>query len=117
MGAIKDTHEVRQKGKELKLDANCRGEALPRQHIQGDMPTPNPPAHHTPLPTTHHTKWHPHMPREGMETQYTHRGHTVAWGMMHLPQGGLSAGMDRREVVMCPRRGIDSASGHPRAQK
>ena len=32
-------------------------------------------------------------------------------------QGGLSAGMDRQKVVMCPRRGIDPASGHPRAQK
>ena len=32
--------------------------------------------------------------------------------MMHLPQGGLRAGMDRRKVVMCPRRGKDPASGH-----
>ena len=36
--------------------------------------------------------------------------------MMRSPQGGLSAGMDRRKVVTCPRGGSEPASGHPRAQ-
>ena len=33
--------------------------------------------------------------------------------MMRLPQRGLSAGMDRRKVVMCDRRGSDPASRYP----
>ena len=81
--------------------------------------------------TTYPTHFHlslyatPHPPRvapmpcEGVNTQYTHHGHK--WGvgghMRRSPQGGLSAGTDRRKVVMCPRRGSDPASGHPRAQK
>ena len=37
--------------------------------------------------------------------------------MMRSPQGGLSAGMDRRKAALCPRWGSDPASGHPSAQK
>ena len=31
--------------------------------------------------------------------------------MMRSPQGGLSAGMDRQKVIMCPRPESDPASG------
>ena len=39
------------------------------------------------------------MPREGLDTQYTHHGPKGGWGlgghMMHLLQGGLSVEKDR----------------------
>ena len=37
--------------------------------------------------------------------------------MLRSPKDGLSAGTWRRKVVMCPRRGNDPASGHPRAHQ
>ena len=37
--------------------------------------------------------------------------------MWRSPKEGLSAGIWRRKVVMCPRRGNDPASGHPRAHQ
>ena len=37
--------------------------------------------------------------------------------MLRSPKEGLSAGTWRRKVVMCPRRGNDPASGHPRAHQ
>ena len=36
---------------------------------------------------------------------------------MRLSQGGLITGLDRWKLVICPCRGKDPASGHPRAQK
>ena len=37
--------------------------------------------------------------------------------VLRSPKDGLSAGTWRRKVVMCPRRGNDPASGHPRAHQ
>ena len=37
--------------------------------------------------------------------------------MMRSTQGGPSAGMNKQKVGMCPRQGIDSASGHPKAPR
>ena len=37
--------------------------------------------------------------------------------MLRSPKDGLSAGTWRRKVFMCPRRGNDPASGHPRAHQ
>ena len=47
----------------------------------------------------------PQHPREG-------RGF-----VLRSPKEGLSAGTWRRKVVMCPRRGNNPASGHPRAHQ
>ena len=37
--------------------------------------------------------------------------------VLRSPKKGLSAGIWRRKVVMCPRRGNNPASGHPRAHQ
>ena len=37
--------------------------------------------------------------------------------VLRSPKEGLSAGTWRQKVVMCPRRGNDPASGHPRAHQ
>ena len=76
--------------------------------------------------STHCAAQHP--PRGGTTCSYP----TTAKGTQHAqqrhegegrgfalrsPKQGLSAGTWRRKVVMCPRRGIDPASGHPRAHQ
>ena len=51
-----------------------------------------------------------------IHTPRTQGGMGLGGHMMRSPQGGLSAGKDRRKVVMCPCRGSDPDDGHPRAQ-
>ena len=88
--------------------------ATPPKHTEEGSPIP---AQHT---THHATPPHPHVARVETETQNTNHGDKGGGSrgcMMHLPQRGLSAGSDRPKVVICPHRGKDPASGHPRAQK
>ena len=70
-----------------------------------------------PLATTHNP--YPCAPRVGKGTQHAQQGHKGEGrgDMMRSPKGGLSTGIWRQEVVMCPRRGKDPASGHPRAHQ
>ena len=83
----------------------------PTQHIPAhhSTPTPQPPPQLAP------------MPCKGMDTQNIRR--VPKWGcgmvghMIRSPQGTLSAGKDRRKVVMCPRRGSHPASGYPGIQE
>ena len=48
--------------------------------------------------------------------QQRHEGERRGF-VLRSPKDGLSAGTWRRKVVMCPRRGNDPASGHPRAHQ
>ena len=67
--------------------------------------------------------WHPPPPpptsyshaRAPTQTQQ-HPGEGRGF-VLRSPKEGLSAGTWRRKVVMCPRRGNDPASGHPRAHQ
>ena len=97
------------------------------QQMQGPNLQLLPPHHHHPPNTSppidiHHppptTRGGTHAMR-GRDTHNTHTTRTSGGGghMMRLPQGGLSAGMERWKVVMCPCQGSEPASGHPRAQK
>ena len=54
----------------------------------------------------------PHPP----SAQQRHEGEGRGF-VLRSPKDGLSAGTWRRKVVMCPRRGNDPASGHPRAHQ
>ena len=68
--------------------------------------------------TTRHNPY-PCAPCVGKGTKHAQQGHKGEGRgyVMRSPKGGLSAGVWRQEVVMCPRRGKDPASGHPRAHQ
>ena len=72
-------------------------------------------------PTTDTTRHNPYLcaPCVGKGTQHAQQGHKGEgrWFVLHSPKGGLSTGIWRQEVVMCPLRGKDPASGHPRAHQ
>ena len=74
-----------------------------------------------PCPTTDTTRHNPYpcAPCRGQGTQHAQQGQKGEGRgfVLHLPKGGLSARMWRKEVIMCPRRGNDPASGHPRAHQ
>ena len=74
-----------------------------------------------PCPTTDNTLHNPHpcTPCVGKGTQHAQQGHKGEGRrfVLRLPKEGLSAGIWRRKVVMCPRRGNDPASGHPKAHQ
>ena len=56
----------------------------------------------------------PTHPPQPPSAQQRHEGEGRGF-VLRSPKDGLSAGTWRRKVVMCPRRGNDPASGHPRA--
>ena len=58
----------------------------------------------------------PTHPPQPPSAQQRHEGEGRGF-VLRSPKGGLSAGTWRRKVVMCPRRGNDPASGHPRAHQ
>ena len=76
----------------------------PCGHLFPSPPSPPPPPRaptHTPQPPS---------------AQQRHEGEGRGF-VLRSPKDGLSAGTWRRKVVMCPRRGNDPASGHPRAHQ
>ena len=58
----------------------------------------------------------PTHPPQPPSAQQRHEGEGRGF-VLRSPKDGLSAGTWRRKVVMCPRRGNDPASGHPRAHQ
>ena len=72
-------------------------------------------------PTTDNTCHNPHprAPRVAKGTQHAQQRHDGEGRgfVLRSPKEGLSAGTWRRKVVMCPRRGNDPTSGHPRAHQ
>ena len=72
-------------------------------------------------PTTDNTRHNPHpcAPCVAKGTQHTRQrreGEDRGF-VLRSPKEGLSPGIWRRKVVMCPRRGNDPTSGHPRAHQ
>ena len=63
-----------------------------------------------------HTPHHPSAHGAPALVQQRHEGEGIGF-VLRSPKEGLSAGTWRRKVVMCPRRGNDPASGHPRAHQ
>ena len=58
----------------------------------------------------------PTHPPQPPSAQQRHEGEGRGF-VLRSPKDGLSAGTWRRKVVMCPRRGNDPASSHPRAHQ
>ena len=72
-------------------------------------------------PTTDNTRHNPRprapwVAKGTQHAQQRHEGEGRGF-VLRSPKEGLSAGTWRRKVVMCPRRGNDPASGHPRAHQ
>ena len=67
---------------------------------------------HPTSPATSYSPVHPRTPHNPQRHEGEGRGF-----VLRSPKDGLSAGTWRRKVVMCPRRGNDPASGHPRAHQ
>ena len=83
------------------------------------LPPPPPPA--TVRGPPHVTRYillprAPTHPPQPPSAQQRHEGEGRGF-VLRSPKDGLSAGTWRRKVVMCPRRGNDPASGHPRAHQ
>ena len=79
----------------------------------------NTPMCHTKSPLADNTRHNPHpcapcVAKETQHTQQRHEGEGRGF-VLRSPKEGLSAGTWRRKVVMCPRRGNDPTSGHPKA--
>ena len=72
----------------------------------------------SPPHNTRHNSY-PCAPCVGKGAQHAQQRHTGEGRgfVLRSPKEGLSAGIWRQKVVLCPRRGKDPASGHPRAQQ
>ena len=80
--------------------ASCQNPISPSQPLLLLLLLPRAPTHTPQLPSA----------------QQRHEGEGRGF-VLRMPKEGLSAGTWRRKVVMCPRRGNDPASGHPRARQ
>ena len=116
--------------------ASCREQSI---QVSCQAPHPTPPCSTRPfppltqptaptaLPNTHHGVEPPAPTQQRSTPATTHTRARHAWlrghegegrgFLLRSPKEGLSVGTWRRKIVMCPRRGNDPASGHPRAHQ
>ena len=87
--------------------------------VRGVAPTSGLPTMATGPPHNARHNPYPCVPCVGKGTQHAQQRRTGEGRgfVLRSPKEGLSAGIWRRKVVMCPRRGNNSASGHPRAHQ
>ena len=90
----------------------------PHHHREALCQTPPPPTVRGPPHVTRYILLPraPTHPPQPPSAQQRHEGEGRGF-VLRSPKDGLSAGTWRRKVVMCPRRGNDPASGHPRAHQ